>query len=131
MADIRTIAPTCLHVGAIQGSIEDEVRLSEIFSRFGTVLAVTLRIRREGKKVSWALISFSNVSEADSCLAGIAELSKQHPGLVARQAPRCTASPVRRGRTALLTTVSTLVCRRTSNWRTAKHMQVRLLINLI
>jgi hypothetical protein len=57
----------------------------EIFSRFGIVLAVTLRIRREGKKVSWALVSFSSVSEADSCIAGMSELAKQHPGLVARQ----------------------------------------------
>ena len=84
-ADIRTIAPTCLHVGGVQGAIEDEAKLMEIFSRFGIVLAVTLRIRREGKKVSWALVSFSSVSEADSCLAGMGELAKRHPGLVARQ----------------------------------------------
>ena len=85
VADIRTIAPTCLHIGGVQGAIEDEAKLVDIFSRFGTVLAVTLRIRREGKKVSWALVSFSSVSEADSCLAGMGELAKQHPGLVARQ----------------------------------------------
>ena len=84
-AEIRTIAPTCLHIGGVQGAIEDEAKLVDIFSRFGTVLAVTLRIRREGKKVSWALVSFSSVSEADSCLAGMGELAKQHPGLVARQ----------------------------------------------
>ena len=84
-ADIRAIAPTCLHVGGVQGSIEDEGKLTEIFGRFGTVLAVTLRIRRDGKKVSWALVSFSSVSEADSCLAGMAELAKQYPGLAARQ----------------------------------------------
>ena len=83
--DIRAIAPTCLHVGGVQGSIEDEGKLTEIFGRFGTVLAVTLRIRRDGKKVSWALVSFSSVSEADSCLSGMAELAKQYPGLAARQ----------------------------------------------
>ena len=83
--EIRAIAPTCLHIGGVQGAIEDEAKLTQLFSKFGIVLAVTLRIRREGKKVSWALVSFSTVSEADSCLAGIGELAKEHPGLVARQ----------------------------------------------
>ena len=85
IADIRAIAPTCLHIGGVQGAIEDEAKLTQMFSKFGIVLAVTLRIRREGKKVSWALVSFSTVSEADSCLAGMGELAKEHPGLVARQ----------------------------------------------
>ena len=35
--------------------------------------------------MSWALVSFSAVTEADSCLAGTPELAKSHPGLVARQ----------------------------------------------
>ena len=50
--DLHAIAPTCLHVGGIQGSLEDEALLTELFGEFGTILAVTLRIRREGKKVS-------------------------------------------------------------------------------
>ena len=81
-ADLHAIAPTCLHVGGIQGSLEDEALLAELFGAFGSILAVTLRIRREGKKVSWALVSFSTVSEADKCLAGTEKLAAKHPGLV-------------------------------------------------
>ena len=36
-------------------------------------------------QVSWALVSFSAVAEADSCLDGTPELAKKHPGLVARR----------------------------------------------
>ena len=41
-----------VHVGHVQGDLEDEARLAETFSRFGTVLAVTLRRRREYNKQS-------------------------------------------------------------------------------
>jgi hypothetical protein len=82
-ADLRALAPTCLHIGGIQGSLEDEALLTDLFSPFGTVVAVTLRIRREGKKVSWALVSYSDVDGADKCLSSIGKLAETHPGLVA------------------------------------------------
>jgi hypothetical protein len=55
-----------------------------VFSQFGTLLAVTVRIRREGKKVSWALVSYRSAEEADKCLAGTAALTPKYPGIVAR-----------------------------------------------
>ena len=45
--DLHAIAPTCVHIGGIEGPLEDEALLAETFGKFGTVLAVTLRIRRE------------------------------------------------------------------------------------
>ena len=46
-----------IHVGGLEGALEDEAALSALFGRFGTVLAATLRVRREVKDgkpvVSW------------------------------------------------------------------------------
>ena len=81
---LHSIAPTCVHVGGLEGELEDEEVLSNLLSQFGRLLAVTVRIRREGKKVSWALVSFSSGEEADNCLAGTASLSAKYPGIVAR-----------------------------------------------
>jgi len=47
-----------IHVGGLEGpELEDETALASLFGRFGTVLAATLRVRREVKHgkavVSW------------------------------------------------------------------------------
>ena len=60
---------TTLHVGGIQGNIEDEAKLQELFAQYGAVETVTLRRRREGKKVSWALIAFAEPASAAKALA--------------------------------------------------------------
>ena len=73
-----------IHVGGLEGEeLEDEAKLEKLFSRFGTVVALTLRTRREGKKVSWALVSFHTAEEASRALDGVQYLSPQHE-LVAR-----------------------------------------------
>lgn len=82
---LHAMVPTCVHVGGLVGALEDEDALSEVFSQFGSLLAVTIRIRREGKKVSWALVSFNAAEEADKCLAGMPTLSKKYPGIVAHR----------------------------------------------
>ena len=82
---LHVMAPTCVHVGGLEGTLEEEDALTEVFSQFGTLLAVTVRIRREGKKVSWALVSYGSAQEADRCLAGTAALTSKYPGIVARR----------------------------------------------
>ena len=83
-ADATTNMSTAtLHVGGIEGELEDETKLTEVFGHFGSVLAVTLRVRREGKKVSWALLTFTEESESAKALQGAAELGVD--GLVARR----------------------------------------------
>ena len=73
-----------IHVGGLEGEeLEDEAKLEKLFSRFGTVVALTLRTRREGKKVSWALVSFHTAEEASRAVDGVQYLSPQHE-LVAR-----------------------------------------------
>ena len=36
---------TAIHVGGLEGELEDEAALGSLFGRFGAVLAVTLRVR--------------------------------------------------------------------------------------
>jgi len=48
------------------------------------VVATTLRKRREGSKVSWALVSLRTFEEAQKALEGTADLAAQYPGLVTR-----------------------------------------------
>ena len=78
-----------LHIGGLDGELEDEDRLEQLFGQFGEVLAVTLRYRHEVKdgveKVSWALLSFNSSTAARVALDGTAELSKQYEGLVTRE----------------------------------------------
>lgn len=63
-----------IHVGGLnQPDAENEEALCAAFSRFGTVLAVTLRRRRVaqlggGQKVSWALIAFAEADAATRAL---------------------------------------------------------------
>ena len=80
---------THIHVGGLEGELEDELLLQQVFGDFGTVVAVTLRYRRavkDGKQVvSWALVSFSKPTEARKALDGTAALSQQFPGLVTRE----------------------------------------------
>lgn len=56
--------------------------LAETFGQFGTVLAVTLRERREvkdGKQmVSWAIISFRTAEGAQKAIDATADLSRQY-----------------------------------------------------
>ena len=47
--------PVVVHVGGLEGVLEDEAALAALFGRFGVVLAATLRVRREvkhGKQVT-------------------------------------------------------------------------------
>jgi hypothetical protein len=85
-----SVVPTAIHVGGLEGpALEDEGALAELFGRFGTVLAVTLRVRREvkdGKQVvSWALVSFSSAEEAQAALTGTKDLAATHSALVTRK----------------------------------------------
>ena len=86
-----------IHVGGLEGpELEDEKALASLFGRFGTVLAATLRVRREVKNgkavVSWALVSFSSAAEAEAALAGSADLAAQHTGLVTRKVDEVQAA---------------------------------------
>lgn len=56
-----------LFVSKIQGCYEDEHKLARLFGRYGTVLAVTLRIRLG--KLSYALVTFAEASQSDSMVA--------------------------------------------------------------
>eukprot|EP01045_Picozoa_sp_COSAG04_P007230 COSAG04_NODE_373_length_15636_cov_4.260732_7_plen_157_part_00 len=64
-ADATTgLAGATLHVGGLEGeALEDEAQLAERLGTFGTVLAVTLRRRREAEKVSWALVKLLSDEE--------------------------------------------------------------------
>eukprot|EP01048_Picozoa_sp_COSAG05_P016241 COSAG05_NODE_2066_length_3619_cov_2.043466_3_plen_99_part_00 len=57
--------------------------------RFGSVIAATLRIRREVKNgkqvVSWALVSFASGAEANEALHAEKELQAVWPALVVRK----------------------------------------------
>ena len=65
-----------IHVGGLQGDLEDEANLAAMLQRFGTVLAATVRYRREPAtetspaKVSWALVTFSKTAEMQAALDG-------------------------------------------------------------
>ena len=67
------VAATCLHVGNLPAELESEAALRLVFERFGVVIAVTVRYRREQKQgldlVSWALVSFRSPSEAQTAIA--------------------------------------------------------------
>ena len=71
-----------LHVGGIQGDIEDETKLTELFSQFGAVETVTLRRRRgvkQGKQVvSWALVTFCAAESVARALEAHASLGSSH-----------------------------------------------------
>ena len=46
----RASSVTAIHVGGLEGEeLEDETKLEKLFSRFGMVVATTLRKRREGQ----------------------------------------------------------------------------------
>ena len=83
-----------LHVGGIQGDIEDEAKLEELFAKFGSVEAVTLRRRRgikNGKEVvSWALIEYTAADSATQALENKDALSSL--GLVVRLMDKKQAS---------------------------------------
>jgi hypothetical protein len=68
---------TAIHVGGLEGKLEDEGALAQAFDRFGTVLAVTLCLRREVKHgrpvVSWALVSFRTSAEAQAAIKDVGQ----------------------------------------------------------
>ena len=71
----RGILTATLHVGGLEGDeLEDEAKLADRFGCFGTVLATTLRRRREGDKVSWALLTFAEAIEAQRAVERVGEL---------------------------------------------------------
>jgi hypothetical protein len=72
-----------IHVGEVEGYLEDEGRLKELFGAYGTVDAVTLRIKRKGGKVSWALIHFKSAACVKKAIAAAAKLKKKE-GIVVR-----------------------------------------------
>eukprot|EP01043_Picozoa_sp_COSAG02_P020973 COSAG02_NODE_1052_length_14953_cov_6.064023_2_plen_907_part_00 len=80
-----------LHVGGIQGDIEDEAKLEELFEQFGAVETVILRRRREGKKVSWALVTYHEAESVAQATAVAAELSESS-GLIVRAMDQDQAS---------------------------------------
>jgi hypothetical protein len=80
-----------LHVGGIQGEIEDEAKLKELFGQFGAIETITLRRRREGKKVSWALVTYCEAHSVARATAVDAELNDSR-GLVVRAMDQDQAS---------------------------------------
>eukprot|EP01043_Picozoa_sp_COSAG02_P012568 COSAG02_NODE_486_length_21363_cov_22.137509_11_plen_1562_part_00 len=78
----KSATDTTLHVGGIEGELEDEEQLRELFSQFGDVDTVTLRRRREGKKVSWALITFASPESVSQAVDAQSKL--KNDGLVVR-----------------------------------------------
>ena len=67
------LATATLHIGGLEGeALEDEAKLAGRLGAFGTVLAVTLRKRREAGKVSWALVTYAEAAESERALAGAA-----------------------------------------------------------
>ena len=80
------LSDASVHVGGLEGELEDEAKLAAALGRFGSVVAVTLRTRREVKSgkqvVSWALLTFAEQSEAQAALDGSASLGVD--GLVVR-----------------------------------------------
>ena len=75
-ADATTgLATATLHIGGLEAeALEDEAKLAERLGAFGTVLAATLRKRREAGKESWALVTYAEAAESERALAGAAEL---------------------------------------------------------
>lgn len=78
-ADMTTnMSVASIHIGGVEGELEDEARLADAFGRFGTVLAVTLRKRREvsdsKQLVSWALLTFSQEDEKQSAIEGAGQV---------------------------------------------------------
>ena len=81
---LRVASRFTVHVDGLSGKLEEEEALAQAFGAFGTILATTLRRRREGKKRSWALISFSKDSEAEAAVGGVGTLGAE-PALLAQQ----------------------------------------------
>ena len=73
------LSTASIHVGGLQGELEDEQKLAEMFGRFGTVLAVTVRRRNEvhnGQRlVSWSLLTFAQESDAQKAVTDAEELA--------------------------------------------------------
>jgi hypothetical protein len=74
-AEITAIGSASICIGGLEESeLEDEARITEIFVRFGTVLAVTLHSGCEESQGSWALLTFAQEAEAQSSLRGVESL---------------------------------------------------------
>lgn len=77
---LRSKASKTMHIGNIEGDLEVESALEEVFTQFGRTVAATVRRRREmdektGKmKVSWALVSFEHSSSVRAALVGVNDL---------------------------------------------------------
>lgn len=57
-----------LHVGGLAGKLEQPHELTKRFGKYGTVVGVTVRTRREDGKVSWALVSFKEDDATENAL---------------------------------------------------------------
>lgn len=72
------MSSSSIHIGGLKGELEDEAKLADAFGRFGTVLAVTLRSRREvqdgNQLVSWALLTYAQEQEARLAVEGATQL---------------------------------------------------------
>eukprot|EP01044_Picomonas_judraskeda_P008528 COSAG03_NODE_980_length_5128_cov_1.552197_4_plen_512_part_00 len=85
---LRSKASKVIHVGNLEGEVEDEGHLKDVLEQFGNIVAVSLRRRRElvketgEMKVSWALVSFEHSSSARAALVGADALQL---GLVVRK----------------------------------------------
>lgn len=79
------ISSASVHVSGIEGELEDEAKLADVFGQFGTVLMATLCVRRGGTAVScsngspqvrvpergaaqWALLTFGAAAEAQKAV---------------------------------------------------------------
>lgn len=75
-----------IHVSGVQGQLQDEDKLKEVFSAFGTVQAIHMRQERVSKAL-WALVTFVDVPQAQAAIDAALDLNTEHPGLVS-----CAAS---------------------------------------
>jgi hypothetical protein len=78
-ADHDTIMASCaiVHIGGLSPELENETALESLFKRFGMIMAVTVRVRRDAdstRHASWALISFRSAQGAHRAINGAADL---------------------------------------------------------
>ena len=72
-----------VHVGGVRPPLEDEAALAQHFSHHGDVRSVSLRVRSDGPKVSWALVTFAHPAGAQRATDAAADELAEF-GLVVR-----------------------------------------------
>lgn len=74
-----------IYVSGVQGQLQDEDKLQEVFSAFGRVQAIHMRQERVSKAL-WALVAFMDVPQAQAAVDAALDLETEHPGLVSSAA---------------------------------------------